>query len=107
KHHIPVRHAGRGCGFDDSLVAPAATAAATTVTAAAAATRAAAAAAAAAAATAAAAAPAFGLGTRFVDGQRAAVHLGPVEGRDGRLRLGITAHLHEAESLGSARVAVH
>src|SRR4051812_47402542 len=42
----------------------------------------------------------------LVDGQGAAVHLLAVEGSDGRLRLLLTAHLHEAEALGAARVAV-
>src|SRR4051794_5019664 len=43
---------------------------------------------------------------RLVDGQGAAVHLLAVEGGDGRLRLLLTAHLHEAEALGAARVTV-
>src|SRR5438128_4256403 len=52
-------------------------------------------------------AAALGLGPCFVHGQRPALHLSPVEGLDGGLRLLIAAHFHEAESLGSARVAVH
>src|SRR5438132_10903849 len=83
------------------LVASAATAAAATIAAAAATT------AATATVTAASAAAAFGLGPRFVHGQRPALHLSPVEGLDGGLRLLIAAHFHETESLGSARVAVH
>src|ERR1700686_4747839 len=46
-------------------------------------------------------------GTGFIDCQGAAVDLLAAEGRDGRLRLGVAAHLDEAESLGSAGVAVH
>src|SRR5438105_3928611 len=95
--------------FGSSLVAPATTAAATT-TVAATATAAAAAAttvtAAAAAATATATA-AFGLGPRLIDGKRASFDLFAVESGNGGLGLLIAPHFHEAESFGSARVAVH
>src|SRR5205809_4461373 len=82
------------------LVASAATTAAATIAAAAATT-------AATATVTASSAAALGLGPCFVHGQRPALHLSPVEGLDGGLRLLIAAHFHEAESLGSARVAVH
>src|SRR5579885_349769 len=68
---------------------------------------AAAAAAAAAVAAAAAAAAALGLGPGLVDGQGAAARLLAVQGGDGRLGLLVVLHLHEAEALGAARVAVH
>src|SRR5262245_23321918 len=60
-----------------------------------------------AAAPATAAATAFGLGPRFVDGKRASLHLFAVESGNGGLGLLIAPHLHEAEPLRSARVAVH
>src|SRR5437667_2059576 len=44
---------------------------------------------------------------RFVDHQRAAVEGLAVHAVDGRLSLGVRAHLHEAEALGAAGVAVH
>src|SRR5438874_8640521 len=75
------------------LVASAATTAAATIAAAAATT-----AATATATVTASSAAAFGLGPCFVHGQRPALHLSPVEGLDGGLRLLIAAHFHEAES---------
>src|SRR5205823_4144166 len=75
------------------LIAPAAAAPAVAATAA-------------AAAAAPAAAP-VGLGAGFVHRERPAVHLLPVEGRDGRLGLVVIGHLHEAEALGATGVPVH
>jgi hypothetical protein len=86
----------------------AATAAATvTTTATAAATESAAATAAATESTTASAATATIFArTRFVDGQGPAAMLLAIERRDRRLGFLIGAHLDEAESLGSARVAI-
>src|SRR5262249_13861481 len=47
------------------------------------------------------------LGPGLVDGQRPPVDLLAAEGGDGGLGLLVGAHLHEAEALGAARVAVH
>src|SRR5688572_2519824 len=55
----------------------------------------------------AAAAAAVLAGPGLVDGQGPAVGLLAVEGGDGRLRLLVGLHLHEAEALGAAGVAVH
>src|SRR5262249_51281338 len=86
-----------------AVAAPAATAA---VAAAAAPTAAIAAPAAAAAAVAAPAAAAL-LGTGLVHREGPALVLQAVEGGDGRLGLGVVAHLDKAEPLGPAGVAVH
>src|SRR5262245_40665571 len=43
----------------------------------------------------------------LVNGQCAAADLLPVKGSDSRLRFAVIAHLHEAESLGPARVSIH
>src|SRR5262245_9483803 len=85
-------------GLPAAATAAAATAVATTTT-----TVATAPAAAAAAATAAA----LRLGAGLVDGQVPAVDRGEVEAVDRRLGLGVTAHLDEAEPLGTSGVAVH
>src|SRR5438128_10139732 len=84
-----AKRSRRRCGGRRSLV----TAAATTATAV-------------AAAAAAATAAAFGLGPGLVNGQGAAAFLLAVQGRDGGLGLLVGLHLHEAEALGAARVAV-
>src|SRR5207237_199721 len=55
----------------------------------------------------AAAAAAIGLGPRLVDRQCPPTRVLPVEGGDGGLCFGVTAHLDEAEALRAARVAVH
>src|SRR5438105_543750 len=45
--------------------------------------------------------------TRFVDDEGAAVEGLAVHAVDGRLGFGVRAHLHEAEALGAAGIAVH
>ena len=44
--------------------------------------------------------------TSLIHGQVAAVVVVPVEGFDRGVSVGVSGHLHEAESLGSVRVAV-
>src|SRR5262249_12893715 len=57
--------------------------------------------------TAAAAAAALGLGSCFVDYQRAPLDVLAVHGCDGCLGFLFATHFHETESLGSASVPVH
>src|SRR5690606_14628201 len=45
-------------------------------------------------------------GTSLIDRQATAVGLPVVEAVDGGLRLGIAAHLHEAEALAAPRLAI-
>src|SRR5690242_4745373 len=51
-----------------------------------------------------AAATALRLRSGFIDGQSSAVDLFAVESGNGRLGLGVTAHLHEAKTFGSSSV---
>src|SRR5438128_156664 len=57
--------------------------------------------------TAAAPAASFCLGPGFVDRQSSAIDLFAVQSANGRLGLGVAAHLHEAKAFGSSGVSVH
>jgi hypothetical protein len=57
-------------------------------------------------AAAAAAARALGLGTGFVDIQRATVEIGPVQSGDGFLALGVVGHFDESKAPGLTRIAI-